>query len=66
MIFQYSGVKMISIELANVQSYSIPFLRNRASIEYGTYTPSYLLEVWLGIMVLVMAVLLIYYMLLTL
>ena len=27
MILQYSGVKMISIELANVQSYSIPFLR---------------------------------------
>ncbi len=42
------------------------FLRNRASIEFGTYTPSYLSEVWLGIMVLVMAVLLIYYMLLTL
>ncbi|MGC8506577.1 MAG: YidH family protein [Thermoplasmata archaeon] len=42
------------------------FIRNRASIESGTYNPSYFSEVWLGIMVLVMAVLLIYYMLLTL
>ena len=42
------------------------FIRNRTSIESGTYTPSYLSEIWLGIMVLVMAVLLIYYMLLTL
>jgi putative membrane protein len=42
------------------------FIRNRNSIESGTYSPSYFSEVWVGIMVLIMALLLIYYMMLTL